>query len=135
VTDTLSISDEERSWASRLRQQLHARQSMVDIVSPVFWRDVVVEFILCAFVECYVIWVLTTLRPDLYQLSTTHVAVFVSFLVTAVVEGYGPVSGAFVNPAGCWGFFLAGRISTVKSECPHNPTGVVWGMGTGARDP
>ena len=113
---TEGISERRRGTSRCLHQEFHWRRSLADVVNPVFWRDVGVEFLLCALVESSVIWVLTTLRRDLYQLSTTHVALFVGFLVTAVVDGYGPVSGAFVNPAACWGFFLAGRISAARSK-------------------
>ena len=102
------------SVVDRLRHQ-----SLDDVISPVFWRDVAVEFVLCAFVECCVILLLTTLRQDLYQPSITHIGLFVGFFVYALTEGYGPVNGARVNPAACWGLFLAGRISAARSK-HHN---------------
>jgi len=106
-----SASNTLSSWL----RHLHPGQSLSDLLSAVFWRDVAVEFLVCMVVECCVVWVLTTLRLDMYQPSTTHIGLFAAFLVFAVVEGYGPVSGAPVNPACCWGFFLARRMSAARS--------------------
>ena len=97
-------------------RQLNPRQSADDLINPVFWRDVALEFLVCMLVECCVIWVLTTLRQEMYQPSTTHIGLFAGFLVYAIIEGYGPVTGAPVNPACCWGFFLAGRMSAARSN-------------------
>jgi len=110
-----------RIWMNRLTQ-LHLRRSLNDVVNPVFWRDVVVEFTLCIFVECYVILVITTLNEDIYKLSTTHIALFVALFVVAGNAGYGPFSGTPVNPAGCWGGFLAGRMSAARSKYRVNPS-------------
>jgi len=99
------------SWLPQL-----ARKSVADVVDPVFWRDVALEFIICSFVECCIIWLLTTLRPELYQISTTHLGLFVGFFVYAILAGYGPVNGALINPVCCWGIFLAGRMSAAKSK-------------------
>ena len=116
-TERKTVNDGNGRWSvASWLPQLHPRQSLDDLVNPVFWRDVVVEFVVCIFIGCYIIWVLTTLREDLYQLSTTHIGLFAGFFIIAVVEGYGPVSGAFVNPASCWGFFLVGRISAARSK-------------------
>ena len=101
-----------RYWPRRL----YPSQSIKDVVSPVFWRDVVIEFVICSFVECCVIWVLSPLRKDMHQPSTTHIGLFAGFFIYAIIEGYGPVNGAPVNPAVCWGFFLAGRMSAARSK-------------------
>jgi len=100
-----------KSW-SRL---LIPYDSMDDLQNPVFWRDVVMETIACMFVECCIIWVLSTLNPSFYTPSSTHVGIFAGFFIYTLIEGYGPISGAPLNPAGCWGFFLAGRMSAARS--------------------
>jgi len=109
-------SQPQKMNASNWLRQLYPRQSADDLINPVFWRDVALEFVVCVLVECCVIWVLTTLRREMYQPSTTHIGLFAGFLVYAVIEGYGPVTGAPVNPACCWGFFLAGRMSAARSN-------------------
>lgn len=90
-------------------------ESIDDLQNPVFWRDVFIETILCMFVECCVIWALTTLHPAMYVPSTTHFGLFAGFFIYSLIEGYGPVSGAPMNPAGVWGFFLAGRMSFART--------------------
>ena len=90
--------------------------SLDDLCNPVFYRDVVVECILCAYVICLVIWCLVTLIPAAYEPSTTHFGLFAGFFIMYVIEAYGPVCGAPINPAGVWGFFLAGRISLARRE-------------------
>jgi len=96
--------------------QSSAHQSLSDLTNPVFWRDVLLEFVMCVFVECLVILTLTTLDTDLYKPSTTHVGLFAGFFIFVLLEGYGPINGVSVNPACCLGVFLAGRISAARSK-------------------
>jgi glycerol uptake facilitator-like aquaporin len=92
----------------------YPHESIDDLQNPVFYRDVFIETILCGIVECCVIWALTTLNKAMYIPSTTHFGLFAGFFIYVLIEGYGPVSGAPMNPAGVWGFFLAGRMSAAR---------------------
>jgi len=116
ASDTGRRTANSQSARDRLQTRLSLRQSLDDLASPVFWRDIALEFVLCVFVECCVVLVLSTLRPEMYRPSTTHIGLFAGFLIYAVSEGYGPLTGAPVNPAACWGFFLAGRMSAARSN-------------------
>lgn len=86
-----------------------------DLLNPYFWVEVLVEFILCAFVLTAVIWALTTLNEHAFKPTTTHFGIFAGFISIALIEGYGPLCGTLLNPAGVWGFFVAGRISLVRA--------------------
>lgn len=101
-----------RSWL----YQCYPRESLDDLVNPVFWRDVFIETLVCMFIECCVVWALVTCNKDMYVPGTTHFGLFAGFFIYALIEGYGPISGAPMNPAGCWGFFLAGRMSAARSK-------------------
>lgn len=90
--------------------------SVDDLLNPCFWVEFLVEFILCTSILTLVIWASTTLDNSVYKPSTTHFGLFAVFEVAAVLEGYGPLSGASINPAGVWGFFVAGRISLVRGK-------------------
>lgn len=90
-------------------------QSLKEIKDPLFWRDVLIETVCCMFIEACVIWALTTLHPAMYMPSTTHFGLFAGFFIYELIEGYGPHTGCPINPAGCWGFFLAGRLSAART--------------------
>lgn len=97
-----------------LKKWLYPHESIDDLLNPVFYRDVFVECVLCAYVMACVIWALMTLNKEAYSPSTTHFGLFAGFFVMMVIEAYGPICGAPINPAGCWGFFLAGRLSFAR---------------------
>lgn len=99
---------------SRLKTLLYPRESIDDLLNPVFYRDVFVECVVCAYVMACVIWALMTLHVTSYKPNTTHFGLFAGFIIMLLIEAYGPISGAPLNPAGCWGFFLAGRISLAR---------------------
>ena len=104
------------TWEN-LKKYLYPRESIDDLLNPVFYMELVVEGILCAYVMCLVIWCLNTLNAAAYSPNTTHFGLFAGFFIMYVIEAYGPITGAPINPAGVWGFFLAGRISLARSKC------------------
>ena len=97
-----------------LLRYVYPASSIADMKNPVFWRDVLVETVCCMYVECLVIWALSTLHKEMYSPNTTHFGLWAGFLIYLLIEGYGPISGCPINPAGCWGFFLAGRMSAAR---------------------
>lgn len=111
------IVSHRTSFNSRnLKKWLYPRESIDDLFNPVFYRDVFVECVLCAYVMACVIWALMTLHEAAYKPNTTHFGLFAGFFVMLIIEAYGPICGAPINPAGCWGFFLAGRLSFARSK-------------------
>lgn len=100
-----------------LQQKIRAYlwRNVDDLLNPYFYVEVVIEFILSAFVLTIVVWALTTLNPTAYQPSTTHFGLFAGFVIMALLDGWGPLCGAAMNPTSVWGFFVAGRISFVRA--------------------
>lgn len=102
------------SMKQRLLNVFVAR-SIADLKSPVFWRDVIIECIMCAYFGCLVIWLLVTCNKDHYQISTTHTGIFAAFLIFALIEAWFPLCGGLLNPSAVLGFFLAGRLSFARA--------------------
>lgn len=101
----------------RLKNWLYPRDSIDDLLNPLFYMELFIECVLCAYTMACVIWCLMTLHPESYSPSTTHFGLFAGFIIMLLIEAYGPLTGAPINPAGCWGFFIAGRISLARSKC------------------
>ena len=99
-----------------LSKFFYPKESIDDLLNPVFYMELVVECILCAYVMCLVIWCLNTLNPAAYSPNVLHFGLFAGFFIMYVIEAYGPITGAPLNPAGVWGFFIAGRISFARSK-------------------
>lgn len=100
--------------ADRVKAFLYPNRSIADLKSPVFWRDIIVEAICCAYFITLVIWVLVTCNPGHYQPNTTHFGLFAGFLVFALIEAWHPLCNGLLNPAGVWGFWLCGRMSFAR---------------------
>lgn len=109
-------SSQMASFSLRRKVKEFVRTNVDDFLNPFFWVEVLVEFILCTFVSIIVIWALTTINPARYNPSSTHFAIFAGVAIIALIEGYGPLCGAPVNPVGVWGFLIVGRISLVKGK-------------------
>lgn len=101
----------------RLRRLLYPRESVDDLLNPVFYLDLVVECVASFYVMACLVWAMMTLKTDSYQPNTTHFGLFAGFIIMTLIEAYGPISGAPINPAACLGFFVAGRISLVRGVC------------------
>lgn len=104
------------SFSLRRKVKEFVRTNVDDFLNPLIWVEVLVEYILCTFVSIIVIWALTTINPARYNPSSTHFAIFAGVAIIALIEGYGPLCGAPVNPVGVWGFLIVGRISLVKGK-------------------
>lgn len=87
-------------------------QNVDDLLNPYFWTEIILEFVLCSWILTIVIWALVT---GATAPTTSFFGLFAGFIIMALIEGYGPMCGCPINPAGVWGFFLAGRISVVRA--------------------
>lgn len=104
----------EVTWMEDVLNYLYPDKSLEDIYNPKFYKDLFVEFICCAYFICLVNWVLVTNHTALYSPNTGQFGLFAGFLVFALVECWAPLHGGLLNPAGVWGFWLAGRMSFAR---------------------
>lgn len=87
--------------------------SLKDLRSAVFWRDVFSEMLVTTVLMAFVALVVIS-NNDHYHLNTTHFGFFALVAVYLLIEGYGPISGATMNPAAAFSLWLAGKISIAK---------------------
>jgi len=69
---------------------------------------------MCMFLTCTLVWIGVTLNPDLYHVSMTHIGIWAALVVFLLVEGYGPMSGAYVSPANTFARLVAGRLTPAR---------------------
>lgn len=90
------------------------RASLRDLRNPVFWRDVASELLVVTVLMTIIIFVLISNNEKVYPITTTHLGLFAGFLVFVLIEGYGPISGAHMNPAASFSLWVAGNISLAR---------------------
>ena len=100
-------------WTSSMR---FFHRCLHDVSSPLFWHDVMFEVVISGSVGCAVIWVLMSLNPMMYTLSTTHFAFFAIALTLAYADSYSSINRTLFNPAIVFAVFVTGRISFTRSE-------------------
>jgi glycerol uptake facilitator-like aquaporin len=88
--------------------------SLRDLRSAVFWRDVASEMLAAAVLMSFVALVVISCN-DHYRLNTTHFGFFALVAVYLLIEGYGPISGAQMNPAASISLFLAQKMSLART--------------------
>ncbi len=59
---------------------------------------------------------LTTFSQPLYSPTTTHIGLMAGFTIYLLIEAFGPISGANMNPAITLAMMLAGRISFIRGK-------------------
>lgn len=90
------------------------RASQRDLRNLVFWRDVTSELLVVTILMTIITLVLISNDDKIYPFTTTHVGLFASFLVYLLIEGYGPFSGAIMNPAVAFSLWIDGKISLAR---------------------
>jgi len=100
------------SSSSSGESRFYPRESLKDLRSVVFWRDVVCETLATTLLITFLMLVVTGNNAH-YVLTTTHIGFFAVIAVYLLLEGYGPFSSQ-MNPAVSLTLFLAGRISLAR---------------------
>lgn len=88
---------------------------VAEFKSPIFWRDAVVEGVVCTLLTIFVMLILITNKPEHYTPNTTHFGVFVAFVIYVLLEGYGPICGATLNPAVSISLCASGHITLLRA--------------------
>jgi len=96
------------------RKQYTPRTWLAELKSPLFWRDVFMEFLVTTILMIFVMLVVITNNEDHYKPNSTHLGLFAGFLVFLLIEGYGPFCGALMNPAATFALGVAGHISPFR---------------------
>lgn len=93
--------------------------SMEELRSATFWREVLAEGLATMTLIFFITLLLVTNDLNHYKPNTTHGGLFAGFLVCMLVEGFGPISGAHMNPAVSLGLFVVGHITGAR--CKKTP--------------
>jgi glycerol uptake facilitator-like aquaporin len=86
-----------------------------ELRSPIFWRDAIVEMITCTILTIFVMIILITCHSASYTPNVMHFGIFAAFFVYLLIEGYGPICGATINPAACFALCASGHITWFRA--------------------
>src|SRR6218665_699500 len=92
------------------------KRSLEEIKTATFWREVIAEGMAPLTLIFFITLCMISNDPTHYKPNTTHAGLFAGFLVCMLVEGYGPISGAHMNPAVSLGLFVVGHISGARRK-------------------
>lgn len=90
------------------------QRSIAEVKTATFWREVLAEGLATLTLVFFLVLLLISNDRNHYSPNTTHGGLFAGFLVCMLVEGFGPISGAHMNPAVSLGLFIVGHISAAR---------------------
>jgi len=96
------------------RTSLSLQTMKSELKSVLFWRNVCVELLSVIMLIVLIVMSLTTLNTHLYIPGVLHFGLLFSFLVFLLIEGYGPVGGAIMNPPAAISLCLAGHFTPLR---------------------
>ena len=69
-----------------------------EMASPVFWRDVIAE-VFCSALLLFSLTCNYVVFGDDFKVTPTHAGLVMALTVVALIETFGHIGGAFMNPA------------------------------------
>ena len=105
---------------TNLKMKIKASFSFRELKLLSFYRDLVSEAMVSCYLVMYVTFSMVTLNSEIYLLSMTHAGIMVGFLIYLLIEGYGPISGAHMNPSVSFAHWLSGRITLVRGKYSYS---------------
>jgi len=116
TSDSEIMLNSKHTLVLRARRWFSFTKARQELRDPLFWHDVLVETVLCMFSMCSVIWVGVTCDPSDYKPSVLHFGIYAGFFIFVLIEGWGPLGGASVNPARTWACFICGRLTPLRGK-------------------
>jgi glycerol uptake facilitator-like aquaporin len=98
-----------------LKEWFDPEPQLREMCQVAFWKDILVEAMALGYILIAVILLLNTCNAAHYTPYPLIIGVFASMMIFSSVDGWGPMCGCVLNPAGILGFYLAGRMSFVRA--------------------
>lgn len=86
-----------------------------ELKNPVFWRDVLTEIICSTMLLTFLTCNMVEYFPE-FQVTPTHAGLVMGLVVCAIIETFGHISGAHMNPAVTFMMTCRRDISPVKGN-------------------
>ena len=94
---------------------LKQRLGLDEITEPVFWRDALSELLCSTFLLIFLTFNQIEYF-DWWRPTPTHVGLVMAFIVCVLVESFGHIGGAHMNPGVTLIMFCRGDISVIKGK-------------------